>query len=66
MVGCQDIMNEISGRSGRRESAQVNSPTDGKGLMRSSKSFHGRSTSKYHLKEELSSKINILDTSTYM
>lgn len=55
LVGCQDLLEDIPWQSEmmRRGSIQVTSPGDSKGFMRSSKSFHGRGSSKtYNIKED--------------
>ena len=55
MVGCQDLQEEFSSKNLRRDSAILSSPGESKSLMRTTRSFHGKSSNKYSLKEELSS-----------
>ncbi|ELU05137.1 hypothetical protein CAPTEDRAFT_20457 [Capitella teleta] len=57
IVGCQGLLEDIPSRSGRRDSAaNIVSPPESK-LNRGSRSFHGRSSSKYSFKEELSNEV---------
>ena len=56
LVGCQDLLEDTPNRLSQRSASCYGSPNESKTLIKGNKSFHGKASSKYSFREDLSSK----------
>ncbi|KAK2159070.1 hypothetical protein LSH36_159g06031 [Paralvinella palmiformis] len=58
LVGCQDLLEDTPNRlSSQRSASCYGSPNESKTLIKGNKSFHGKASSKYSFREDLSSEV---------